>query len=71
MGNCASSQDDATAKARSAEIDKQLEEDLRKFKKECKILLLGASFLSSLHHAMLTESVRLNRLGRVGEDHYC
>lgn len=42
MGNCASSQDEAAAKARSAEIDKQLEEDLRKFKKECKILLLGS-----------------------------
>jgi guanine nucleotide-binding protein G(i) subunit alpha len=42
MGNCMSSQDEAAAaKARSDEIDKQLDEDLRKFKKECKILLLG------------------------------
>jgi guanine nucleotide-binding protein G(i) subunit alpha len=43
MGNCVSSSDTAAAaKARSDEIDKQLEDDLRKFKKECKILLLGA-----------------------------
>lgn len=28
---------------RSQEIDKQIEEDSRKFKKECKILLLGES----------------------------
>jgi len=29
------------AKERSVLIDKQLEEDSRKYKKECKILLLG------------------------------
>ena len=40
MGNCASVQD-RTEKARSDEIDKQIEEDSRKFRKECKILLLG------------------------------
>jgi guanine nucleotide-binding protein G(i) subunit alpha len=43
MGNCGSSQVEAVAKQHSDEIDKQIEEDLRKFKKECKILLLGAS----------------------------
>lgn len=40
MGNCVSSQDREAAQ-RSQEIDKQIEEDSRKFKKECKILLLG------------------------------
>jgi guanine nucleotide-binding protein G(i) subunit alpha len=42
MGNCASSQEEVAAKARSDDIDKQIDEDLRKYKKECKILLLGA-----------------------------
>ncbi|KAI0090848.1 G-protein alpha subunit [Irpex rosettiformis] len=41
MGNCVSSQD-REAQQRSQEIDKQIEEDSRKFKKECKILLLGS-----------------------------
>ncbi|EIN03535.1 G-protein alpha subunit [Punctularia strigosozonata HHB-11173 SS5] len=42
MGNCVSSQDEIAAKQRSADIDKQIEEDSRKFRKECKILLLGS-----------------------------
>lgn len=46
MGNCVSSQD-REAQLRSQEIDKQIEEDSRKFKKECKILLLGECF--SIH----------------------
>ena len=33
---------DIIAKQRSEEIDRQIEEDSRKFKKEVKILLLGA-----------------------------
>ncbi|THG93910.1 hypothetical protein EW026_g7445 [Hermanssonia centrifuga] len=41
MGNCISSSDREAAQ-RSQEIDKQIEEDSRKFKKECKILLLGS-----------------------------
>lgn len=44
MGACASVQD-RTALERSAEIDRQIEEDSRRFRKECKILLLGAFFL--------------------------
>jgi guanine nucleotide-binding protein G(i) subunit alpha len=40
MGSCASVPDKA-AQERSAEIDRQIEEDSRKFRKECKILLLG------------------------------
>jgi hypothetical protein len=43
MGNCASGGDQA-AYARSAAIDKQIEEDSKKFRKECKILLLGELF---------------------------
>lgn len=41
MGNCFSSNEEKEARERSYAIDKQLEEDSRKFKKECKILLLG------------------------------
>ena len=41
MGNCVSAQD-REAQLRSQEIDKQIEEDSRKLKKECKILLLGS-----------------------------
>ncbi|KAG9310528.1 guanine nucleotide binding protein, alpha subunit [Chiua virens] len=42
MGNCISSQDGAQ-KERSDAIDRQLEEDSRRLRKECKILLLGSS----------------------------
>ncbi|KDQ56210.1 hypothetical protein JAAARDRAFT_132809 [Jaapia argillacea MUCL 33604] len=41
MGNCLSSQDVA-AKARSDAIDRDIETDSKKFRKECKILLLGS-----------------------------
>jgi guanine nucleotide-binding protein G(i) subunit alpha len=41
MGNCASS-GQAEGKARSDMIDRQIEEDAKKYKRECKILLLGA-----------------------------
>lgn len=43
MGNCVSAQD-REALQRSQEIDRQIEEDSRKFKKECKILLLGVCY---------------------------
>ncbi|EIW80154.1 heterotrimeric G protein alpha subunit [Coniophora puteana RWD-64-598 SS2] len=42
MGNCISSSQDRIEKAKSDEIDRQIEEDSRKFRKECKILLLGS-----------------------------
>ena len=42
MGNCISAHDKAE-KAISDAIDRQLEEDSRKLRKECKILLLGSS----------------------------
>ena len=41
MGNCASTNYDPGASARSAAIDRQIEEDSKIFRKECKILLLG------------------------------
>lgn len=56
MGNCAS-QTDREEKSKSDAIDRLLEEDSKRFKKECKILLLGAS--SSL-------SLILNQPGWVG-----
>jgi hypothetical protein len=48
MGNCGSVEDKAE-KERSDQIDKQIEEDAKKFRKECKILLLG-SFSPILLH---------------------
>ena len=41
MGNCVSTQDREALQVSQA-IDKQIEEDYRKYKKECKILLLGS-----------------------------
>ena len=42
MGVCASKNDeDGEMKKRSQMIDKKLEEDSRRLKRECKILLLG------------------------------
>jgi cytoskeletal protein RodZ len=43
MGGCISTVDQKADKARSDEIDKQIEEDNKRFKRECKILLLGTS----------------------------
>jgi hypothetical protein len=48
MGNCVSGTDARAEKARSDAIDKQIEEDSRKFRKECKILLLGEHHPSPL-----------------------
>ena len=42
MGNCVSDAQERDEKARSDAIDKQIDEDSKKFKKECKILLLGS-----------------------------
>lgn len=42
MGNCPSATQDREASQRSADIDRIIEEDSKKFKKECKILLLGS-----------------------------
>ncbi|KAJ7154112.1 G-protein alpha subunit [Mycena filopes] len=42
MGACASQPDMRSQKAHSDTIDRQLEEDSKRYKKECKILLLGS-----------------------------
>lgn len=68
MGACASVQD-RTALERSAEIDRQIEEDSRRFRKECKILLLGAwlslfFFLSLLLLPLVFLSGSLERVYR-------
>ncbi|KAI0061797.1 G-protein alpha subunit [Artomyces pyxidatus] len=42
MGNCASNAQEREEKAHSDRIDRQIEEDSKKFKRECKILLLGS-----------------------------
>jgi hypothetical protein len=44
MGACVSTADRA-AKARSDEIDQQIEEDNERLKRECKVLLLGEFLL--------------------------
>lgn len=48
MGNCCSQHDDQEKEAaqRSAQIDRQIEQDGKKLKTECKILLLGMPALS-------------------------
>lgn len=48
MGICMSSNnEEAEQKKKSQQIDKQLEEDSKRLRKECKILLLGAWTRSS------------------------
>ncbi|KIM55445.1 hypothetical protein SCLCIDRAFT_1221134 [Scleroderma citrinum Foug A] len=42
MGNCVSSAQERADKARSDAIDRELDEESKRLKKECKILLLGA-----------------------------
>lgn len=82
MGNCVSNSEDREAKARSDAIDRQIEEDQKKFKKECKILLLGmflslCLFFVSLDASAplvlspripcpLTHDVHMHRFRRVG-----
>jgi len=45
MGGCLSTVD-RVGKERSDAIDKMIEEDQKRFKRECKILLLGEPFWS-------------------------
>jgi hypothetical protein len=49
-------------KKRSQAIDKKLEEDSRRLRRECKILLLGSSSRSSGIHDMLTFSQALEKV---------
>jgi len=59
MGNCASATQDREATQRSADIDRIIEEDSKKFKKECKILLLGKGWPLSLPPSTkLTQTTR-------------
>lgn len=56
MGSCMStSGEESDQRKRSNKIDKDLEEDSKKLRKECKILLLGASPLTwrGAYHAMI------------------
>lgn len=46
MGNCVSSAQEKAEKARSDAIDRELDEESKRLKKECKILLLGESIQS-------------------------
>lgn len=59
MGACVSSgsNEDGDQKKRSQMIDRGLEEDSKKLRRECKILLLGMSY---------SISIRSNGMGRVG-----
>jgi guanine nucleotide-binding protein G(i) subunit alpha len=41
MGACLSTDKNKEERERSARIDRAIEEDAKRFKKECKILLLG------------------------------
>lgn len=61
MGNCCSKQDDGEKEAaqRSAQIDRQIEQDSKKLKKECKILLLGMPALSTQSSSTELVSLRL------------
>jgi len=60
MGNCASTNQEADGKARSDMIDRQIEEDSKKFKRECKILLLGVWTFLILEN---TKTSSINLLG--------
>ena len=66
MGGCVSTVDQA-GKARSEEIDKLIKDDSERFKRECKILLLG-SLLSSLSLPFL--NLAYHRFGRIREEHH-
>ena len=58
MGQCCSSENSegAEQKKRSQEIDKQIEEDSKKLRRECKILLLGwFTYIHELFVHLLTK----------------
>ena len=63
MGGCVSTVDQRAEKARSDEIDKQIEEDHKKFKRECKILLLGAFSFPRLWNVLPYIGTPANVLG--------
>ena len=55
MGGCLSSEsaEEVEQKKKSRQIDAALEEDSRRLRKECKILLLGMPFLELCKGSML------------------
>ena len=66
MGGCVSTVDQA-GKVRSEEIDKLIKDDSKRFKRECKILLLRTP-LSCL--SVTVVKVPYHRLGRIREEHH-
>lgn len=68
MGGCLSTVD-RVGKERSDAIDKMIEEDQKRFKRECKILLLGTP-LSWLYSLKMKFS-KMVRVWRVREEHNC
>lgn len=69
MGNCMSAEEKAE-RERSLAIDKQIEEDSRRFRKECKILLLGMFILYYILYICSFYRSR-SRLWRVGQVDDC
>ena len=66
MGGCVSTIDQE-GKERSAKIDEEIENDAKRFKRECKILLLGTP-LSCL--SLQSTKFDYHRFGRIREKHY-
>jgi hypothetical protein len=66
MGGCVSTVDQA-GKVRSEEIDKLIKDDSERFKRECKILLLGTP-LSCFSLPFV--KIGYHRLGRIREEHH-
>ena len=54
------SNDDVEQKKRSQAIDRKLEEDSRRLRRECKILLLGKLRADERRHATCHQNPRLN-----------
>ena len=67
MGNCTSATPDREASQRSADIDRVIEEDSKKFKKECKILLLGKGWTLPLVLTKLTRAAIAPGSGESGK----
>lgn len=62
MGACMSSSSEETEqKKRSQKIDKDLEEDSKRLRRECKILLLGTLVLGSFRRG------KVDQAGHVGQ----
>ena len=71
MGNCSSATQDREASQRSANIDRIIEEDSKKLKKECKILLLGKECPLLQHPREANRNHGRRRIGRVWKVDCC